>query len=481
MKFYKSFSILFICLIMLVSSLGFSVMADSDITVTVGSAEGIVGSIISIPVTVSEGSGMVSGAFCIEYNENYLDFVGYTEGNISQLTQLYVDKVAVGENAVGLIFSTENSDIAVEDAGTIVNLNFRVTDTSTEAQKLTVNLVRPDDLLVEGGIADANGMISANYINGAIDISEATVALAYAVSYNEEAFDEIISVSGGVGNAFAGQLYSFDRSNSSVYVKYILSGVEASKENVVVNNESGSWTFPVDGNGVAQIPMYLITDMTTITYNSYIEGFLYKSFTITESNSSGSQSFVSDYINAEISSDVLAKGTSFTTDNYNVDVYYTLDESDNFTKTKVWVAKSIDSYSYNFNSLELTADHIEGKATTSDVTFNVSPASAVVTFDNRSITAINGVAVFEDVPFGVADYTVSLQGFTTVSGSVNVVQFTPAVNISLSRNSTTEVTFVVTPDNATIEFNGEIIEAFEGYATFEDVAFGEKEYTVSAE
>ncbi|MDP4118666.1 MAG: hypothetical protein Q8873_05690 [Bacillota bacterium] len=497
MKFFRSSLAILICITTIFACLGMSVYADGNIVVSLGTVETTPGLTISVPVNVSGGSNLISGAFCVEYDSNNLTYTGYTEGNISSLTQIHADSVAVGTNAVGIIFSTENANVAVTEAGTIINLNFTVADDASNATTgLTFNLVRPDDPLVEGGISDADGMIDATYTNGGVEINNnslADVALSYQVSYDGENYGSSTSVTQLKSKQFQSQTYTFDRTKDYAYIKYsIVSDGLRGDPVVEVKSSTGTWSIGLD-NYVAKIPMSILSgsaenpsaivltvvaDMETTDTSDDIN----MKFAINTGTSNGGTTYVGDYINAEVPTNIAAQTGIGTYDDqtYNIDVYYAIDAQGNLTTTKIWTAKAggtVD-YNYDFQTCELTTDNISQYPTSTNVQFNVFPLDANVTLGGNIVTAVNGVAVFEDVAFGVTDYSVEAEGYTTQTGTVNVINGVDPVNVELASYPYSNVTFYVNPDGSEVTFNNETVTVQNGSSVINDVPFGTYEYTI---
>ncbi len=122
--------------------------------------------------------------------------------------------------------------------------------------------------------------------------------------------------------------------------------------------------------------------------------------------------------------------------------------------------------------------------TYSDITFNVSPADAVVTIEGYPAqTAVGGVTTFTGIPNGTYHYTVSKTGYISETGSLRVRRnepsYTKDVPELVAQQGT--VRFVVTPETATVEFAGQTQTGVEDQPMIQfGVALGTHTYTVSA-
>ncbi|MDP4119258.1 MAG: cohesin domain-containing protein, partial [Bacillota bacterium] len=314
----------------------------SPAQVTLGAASATPGETVSVPVNISANSYVVSGAFCVEYDSNVLEYTGYTDGALNGVTQLSVGGVADGSNAVGIIFSTENpTTSSITEGGTIATLSFKIKDGASTGTTtpLTFSLVRPDDALVQGGVATVDAL-------------------------DEDA--------------------TFTGCNVTIETPITTS-------DVVFNVTPATATVTMNGNSVTAVG-------GVATFND----------------------------------------VDFGTYNYTV-------SADGYTDK----TGSVDVVA-NTSPVTVSLDQI----TTSDVTFNVTPATATVTMNGNSVTAVGGVATFNDVDFGTYNYTVSANGYTDKTGSVDVVANTSPVTVSLDQITTSDVTFNVTPATATVTMNG---------------------------
>ena len=145
---------------------------EADVMVSLGEVTGAVGETVSVPVTVTEDSYIVSGAFTVAYDSDNLAFVDYTAGDIAEVTQVEVDNVADGASEVGVIFSTQNTATPITAAGTIVYINFTILEGAVDSN-LTINLVHPTDETANGGVATADGDVEgAAFVGGRVVIGE---------------------------------------------------------------------------------------------------------------------------------------------------------------------------------------------------------------------------------------------------------------------------------------------------------------------
>ena len=497
MKLINKLTALFITVMMLLSFSVMAVQAADEITVTIGSASGVVGETVSVPITISEESFMVSGAFCVEYNSDYLEFTGYTEGDIAEISQYYAQKTVVGTDAVGVIFSTENPSVTVEEAGTVIYLNFTILDCPTGIIDLNVNLVRPDEVTVEGGIADNDGIIDAKYNNGWVEVvskANDNTKINYSISYDGIEYSDIVSAERSENGAFfKSASCDFDHSYDNVYIKYdIQSDGITGTPCVEISNIYGFWTQNLDDDFSIKVPMYVIgfdsESQTSITLKFVANNGTNDlnddkniSFVITSDVSDSGNAYISGFIDAEITSVVMANNGSADYDSaYNIDIYYTEDITYNLCKTKIWVSENApDEYTYDFETCELINSEITGKNQYTDVTFNVYPDDASVILGGKTIKAVNGVVKFNNIATGQQSYKVTAEGYKTAEGTVNVTIGMADVNVDLEFNPYASVKFNVTPHEAEVNFNNETCLAINGVAEFKDVAFGSYEYTIT--
>ena len=289
-------------------------------TVALGTASAKPGETVAIPVTITENSYVVSGAFAVEYDGAVLEYVDYVAGSVENVSQLSVAATADGEDAVGIVFSTENATTAITAGGTIATLNFRVSDTAVAGDTaLTFNLVRPDDALTQGGVATAEALDEeATFVNGKVTVEE-------LVTSTEVTF-------------------------------------HVTPENVAA-------TVAFNGEEIATIEGYA-------TFENVVFGE--KEYTVS------------------------AEG------------YVT--------------ASGMVTVEVGMATVEVA---LEAVPTTTNVVFNVTPATAAVTLNGATINAVDGVATFENVEFGTYTYSVAAEGYVTANGSVTVAADMEPVTVVL--------------------------------------------------
>ena len=339
---------------------------EADVpAITLESITADAGAAIEVPLTITENSCVISGAFCIGYDSNVLEYTGYTDGELENVSQLLIDETADEESAVGVVFSTENATSAIVAGGTIATLKFNVKANAPSGDShLKFQLVRPDDVSVLGGVATSEALVENAIFN------DATITISSAVTTTEVTFvvtpdNATIEFNGEIIEAFEGY---------------------ATFEDVAFGEKE---------------------------YTVSAEGYPSKTGTV-----------------------VVEEGMA------EVEV-------------------------------------ILEKVTTADVVFNVTPADAQVTLGDVTVTAVDGVATFEDVTFGTYNYTVAKEDYETATGSVTVAEDTAPVTVVLTAITTTDVVFNVTPVDAQVTLNGVTISATDGVATFEDVEYGTYSYSVA--
>ncbi len=114
-----------------------------------------------------------------------------------------------------------------------------------------------------------------------------------------------------------------------------------------------------------------------------------------------------------------------------------------------------------------------------NVTFNVHPENALVSFGTSTKRATEGKVVFDGVASGSYNYSVSASGYETVKGKAAVSNLNSNVyNINLKKY--VDVTFKCNINGASVQLGDETKKINSGTAVFEKVLEGSYPYTVSA-
>lgn len=440
----KSLSLLLACLLVMSISV-ISVAAEADaIAVTIGTVEAAPGDKVTVPVSIGADSGVVSGNFAIDYDSATLEFVEATDGELN-LSSCIVGVTADNVNQIGVAFIGPDMEAVNTEGGILFNLVFNVVEnvpTQTSAISFNFEPVRDTDNL---GLFDSeNKAVEYTTVNGAVSITgsgeytPATVALGTASGLPGATVEVPLTITADsyvVSGAFTVE-YDGDVLDFAGYTDGQLSGISQL-----------SIADTADGKAAVGVIFSTENAKTPITAGGTIATL---KFDIAATATAGDTELKFNLVRPD---DELTQGGVATADS--------LDEDATFTKGKITV---------------------ESNTASTDVTFVVSPEDATITFNGETQTAIEGYATFEGVTLGDKDYTVSAQSYITKTGTVTVVENMDDVTVTLEKAPAvtgTNVTFNVTPADASVTLNGKTITATNGTAVFENVEFGTYTYSVS--
>jgi hypothetical protein len=146
--------------------------SDTCVTVTLPSASSKTGVVVSLPVSVSDmtGLGAKSADFTITYNSSALTYSSATLGSVGNSNGgsrvLTVNSATSGTLKLSIFGSTE-----LQGSGTLVNLNFNVngalgTASSVSFSSFTFNEVSPCNATTNGSVSVVSGTVSGRITYG---------------------------------------------------------------------------------------------------------------------------------------------------------------------------------------------------------------------------------------------------------------------------------------------------------------------------
>ncbi|MBQ7971170.1 MAG: hypothetical protein IJ294_02310, partial [Clostridia bacterium] len=387
------------------------------------------------------------------------------------------------------------STVAASSAVITNNGELTIMDSSEEKTgKITSQAENPDTEWVAGFPAYANNTIKNS---GKLTVESGTIenttegGACYAIDNNSTAADAIVIINGGV-ISHTTKVAIRQYANSATYENSVtING------GTVVGGSRAVWMqLPGSSASDKKKASLTVTDGVLTskdeTYNLAVYVYSYgDSGANTKLDISGGEFNGNVALNGAVTATMLEDALSVTGGTFNSDYgIFSYNENDEIAKPVISITGGTftsdycefyaedDGYVFfknaegTYSLIEATPEEIEDKAT---VTFNVTPADAVVKVEKDGVE-FGGTDNAYDLLGGTYNYTVSKDGYYTVSGSFTVAGEDLPVNVTLTKIAYYTITytdgvedaeifadqsFTVAENTATPAFEGTI--AREGY------------------